>query len=221
MHAIQNATSAFQAVSFMITQKLLMEWEFPGSYQGILHIICTSYCISNSHIMSAAWKKIKQWITSLSVLFCFDWVISSLISNNFAFNAKCFVLFYRKWNLTLPLNYPSLLRWIVSHQQKKHLVITSPRYASCARLSGISLWAKQIELKLRLLAYPWPVQAKGGEATNITKVRQTCSYGWILGAESGTSENKIHFYTFTWILGKSQGKRQTLLKFLVIVHCSG
>lgn len=105
-----------------------------------------------------------------------------------------------KRNLTLPLNYPSLLRWIVSHQQKKYLVITSPRYASCTRLSGISLLATQIEPKLRLLSHPWPVQAKGEGTTNIPKVRQTCSYGWILGVESDHSEKNtfLHFCLNSW-----------------------
>lgn len=134
----------------------------------------------------------------------------------------------RKRNLTLPLHYPSFLRWTVSHQQKKYLVITSPRYAGCTRLSGISLLVKRREPKLRLPSHPWPGQAKGGGTTNIPKVKQTCSYGWILGVESDTREKNTFFMLLLEFSAKAKGKKkqqtnknQTFLKFLVIVHCSG
>lgn len=118
-------------------------------------------------------------------------------------------LFFSKGirNLTLSVNYPSLLKWIVSHQQKKYPVIAPPRYTSCTRLPGIWLLAKhRPKAKATLPSYPWLVQAKGGGTTSIPKVRQTCSYGCILGAESDTSE-KIQFLTLGWTIGKSQGKK--------------
>lgn len=62
------------------------------------------------------------------------------------------VLFFSRGKRSpmLPPNYPSLLRWIAHHQQQKYLVIISPKYASCTRLLGIMLLAKQIKPKLRL-----------------------------------------------------------------------